>query len=140
MTLKQEDDLWSIDDITAHFKAERRTVSAVLMPGTGTKGRANPSDPRRCVTGGETRTKRTTMQLDKKLHTAVGAAIMFVGSLLHPLIGLALCGIAAAAKEDYDRRHPAKHTSDGWDAYATMMGTIPGYALLLLWQLWMRLG
>lgn len=80
---------------------------------------------------------------DKRLHldggaicvAACGWAAVVLAWLLHwPAIALTLAAIAGAklgrslaeivawAKEDYDRRHPDKHTKDGWDAYAVSVG------------------
>lgn len=73
------------------------------------------------------------MPKDKLLHFIAGTVVMFTLGLLHPAIGLAACGVASWLKEEWDARRPATHTYDGWDAYATMLGTIPGYALLLAW-------
>lgn len=47
--------------------------------------------------------------------------IVLVG-LVGTLIGRFTADLAAWLKEDYDRRHPDKHSRDGWDAYATSIG------------------
>lgn len=36
----------------------------------------------------------------------------------------------AWGKERYDKAHPDKHSPDGWDAYATMLGGLFGTTLI----------
>ena len=53
------------------------------------------------------------------------------------LIGVWLTGVAAWVKEAWDRRHPEKHTFDGWDAFATVAGAcavaLVSAVLLVIW-------
>jgi hypothetical protein len=67
---------------------------------------------------------------DKWLHLGIGFAVSFAFGL----IAVPLAPIAAAlvgwAKEEYDARRPATHTREGWDAWTTMLGTIPALMLL----------
>lgn len=73
---------------------------------------------------------RIALHLDKVQHLAVGTGITVVFGLLHPLLGQAVCLFAAWQKEEHDRKRPDRHTRDGWDAYATAFGVLPGGALL----------
>lgn len=75
--------------------------------------------------------QRVLLHVDKVQHLLGGIAItVVVGGLLHPLAGQAACLLAAWFKEERDRKHPERHTRDGWDAYATAFGMLPGGALL----------
>lgn len=94
------------------------------------------------------------LPLDKRLHIAACCLATVVGLLagyaLHKLggatgpielwmllgavYGAALGTLAALVKEDYDRQHPATHSAEGWDAYATAFGAVmalTGCALVL---------
>lgn len=73
---------------------------------------------------------RVRQHADKVLHLVAGTAITAVVGQLHPLMGTAVCLAAAWIKEDRDRRNPARHTRDGWDAYATAAGVLPGQVVL----------
>lgn len=68
--------------------------------------------------------------LDKYYHLGVGAAISLIGSLISPPIGLLACMVAAYAKERYDKANPTKHTYDGWDAFATGVGSLVGVTIV----------
>lgn len=67
---------------------------------------------------------------DKYLHLAAGLVTTVIIGLLNPILGLAVTALLARWKELYDSKHPEKHTSDGWDAYATLVGAIPGQIIL----------
>lgn len=69
--------------------------------------------------------------LDKMYHFGVGLCVtVIVGAALHPVAGVAACVFAGWIKEVYDKANPAKHTTDGWDAFATAAGAAPGLLLL----------
>lgn len=68
------------------------------------------------------------------MHLAAGILItLVVGYFSTPLVGAYAAIIAGGLKEYYDRQNPEKHTYDGWDAYATVLGAIPG-SLVLTYQ------
>lgn len=69
---------------------------------------------------------------DKYLHLGVGTCITVLVGLLHPILGQIATAIAARWKELYDKDHPDIHTMDGWDAYATLVGVVPGQIILAL--------
>lgn len=71
--------------------------------------------------------------IDKYLHLLVGTAITVIVGQHHPLSGELATIVAARWKEVFDKNNPETHTSDGWDAYATVIGIIPG-RLLLMYQ------
>lgn len=69
--------------------------------------------------------------LDKLKHLAVGlCATVIVGAAVVPLAGVTACAVLGWAKERWDKRHPDDHTADGWDAYATLCGAVPGLWVL----------
>jgi hypothetical protein len=74
--------------------------------------------------------ERVRAHVDKVQHLAAGTAATFVVGQLHPVLGALACLLVAWFKEERDRRHPDRHTRDGWDAYATMAGVVPGQLLL----------
>lgn len=82
------------------------------------------------------------MQIDKALHfgagflitLAVGFLVQYHSALPQGMIaGLVACILVAWFKEERDSEDPANHTRDGWDAYATVCGAAPAFALMLLW-------
>lgn len=74
---------------------------------------------------------------DKLTHFGAGFIVTFLFGLLHPIAGQVACLAAAWFKEEYDRKRPANHTRDGWDAFATLAGSPPAMALLpLFWAGW----
>jgi hypothetical protein len=66
---------------------------------------------------------------DKFAHMLVGTVVTFAGNFVHAGVGPPATVAIARWKEVYDGKHPGKHTSDGWDAYATVCGIIPGELL-----------
>lgn len=74
-------------------------------------------------------------QPDKIGHYATGATITAATSILLPSqyapeYGLVATAVAAVGKELYDKRHPDRHTSDRYDAAATVLGGALAYAAL----------
>lgn len=68
---------------------------------------------------------------DKYLHLLIGTLVYVVTTTnFNVLIGLCATAVVARWKEIYDKEHPDKHTYDGWDAYATLLGVVVGEALL----------
>lgn len=65
-----------------------------------------------------------TIPRDKLLHFLGGAILQTVFCLfgLPYVKGLGAVALIAGAKEIYDRFHPAKHTADIWDFFATVLG------------------
>lgn len=63
---------------------------------------------------------------DKLLHALAGLAISYAASSAHVLAGPPAAAFIGRLKEGYDRRHPTAHTYDGWDAFATVAGGLPG--------------
>lgn len=73
-----------------------------------------------------------TVQKDKVLHLLAGWVItVLVGYFTYHIVGIFATLIIAGLKEKYDGRYPEKHTVDGWDAYATTLGIIPGSITLM---------
>lgn len=68
---------------------------------------------------------------DKYLHFGVGLVIGVLFSFINPYLGVLMAAIAGWIKEKYDKMHPEKHTSDGWDAYATVIGGIVGVGIMV---------
>lgn len=68
---------------------------------------------------------------DKYLHLLIGTLAYLV---LQPhfgiLVALAAVAVIARWKEVFDKEHPDKHSYDGWDAYATLVGVVIGQAIL----------
>ncbi len=64
---------------------------------------------------------------DKASHIVYGAVTFAV--FIHISIASAIFFVVASAigKEVYDRAHPTTHTSDVWDAVATMAGGLLGF-------------
>lgn len=73
--------------------------------------------------------------LDKQAHFLGGYAIGLTFGLLHPMVGITSAVAAGWAKEQYDKRHPDKHTYDKWDMWATIAGGACGSAVALVY-LW----
>lgn len=73
---------------------------------------------------------------DKKLHLASGfiaavvgfavARVLGVPPFSCALIGVFVAGVAGYVKEEYDKRHPDKHTYDIQDIYFTIAGGVVG--------------
>ena len=77
-------------------------------------------------------------QPDKVLHFLVGfAAAIALSFLLPGLATLWLCGLTAWGKERYDKAHADVHTPDGWDAFATVAGSLVALTLRALWRIGM---
>lgn len=93
------------------------TIKRVNSP---RKGRAGPGLAGLTLLG---------MQPDKLKHFAAGFAIAMLFGAVHHSLGLAMAAIVGKAKEDYDKARPDRHTSDGWDAFATVCGAVPAQVL-----------
>jgi len=65
---------------------------------------------------------------DKVAHFAVGVLIYAPLHFIDPVVGLLGVAVAAVGKEVYDYLHRDNHTPDVWDAVATMLGGIVGFA------------
>ena len=77
---------------------------------------------------------RFVAQPDKVLHFLVGMAIAATLAVVLSDIGtLWACGLIAWGKERYDKAHPDVHTPDGWDAFATVAGSL---LALTLWAIY----
>lgn len=73
------------------------------------------------------------LEQDKVKHILVGAvspllftffAFLFnINILLGVFIGILIGGFVGIVKEDWDRKHPP-HVKDGWDATATLLGSV----------------
>ena len=72
---------------------------------------------------------------DKLAHMAIGFLVCLLLQPVNPDLGMFTCVVLAWAKERYDFLRPMKHTPDGWDAYATVLGGAIFQASLLLWPL-----
>jgi hypothetical protein len=59
--------------------------------------------------------------MDKILHVLVGM-ILAANPVLEPGPAFATAVAAGVLKEIYDKKHPAKHSSDPRDALATVLG------------------
>ena len=66
--------------------------------------------------------------VDKILHFIVGALFVLVGTLLKVPIFLSviIASVIGALKEVYDALHRSKHTPDGNDFLATVLGSLFG--------------
>ena len=66
-----------------------------------------------------------------KLYHFLAGFIVAVPLLLiwNESIAMAVVVLIAAAKEVYDSKHPAKHTADGSDFIATVVGGLTGLNL-----------
>jgi len=69
--------------------------------------------------------------LDKVAHFS-GGYILATALPITPAYGLGLAIIAGKAKEVYDSKHQDKHTADKWDMFATWLGGVVGYIVLLI--------
>lgn len=67
---------------------------------------------------------------DKLIHMVIGLLVTFVFGVMDPLVGFSACLLVAWLKEEHDRTRSLAHTRDGWDAYATVFGALPGMLLL----------
>ena len=68
---------------------------------------------------------------DKLYHFIGGFAIaLTIGLIVNPLSGLVAGVCVGALKEVYDYSCPEKHTTDGMDFIATVVGTLVGVVLL----------
>jgi hypothetical protein len=63
---------------------------------------------------------------DKYLHFIIGFTIALLTSLIEPGFASSVGTLAGYLKEEYDSKHPDKHTYDGWDAYTTAAGAVVG--------------
>jgi hypothetical protein len=59
-----------------------------------------------------------------------GAAMMWLTDIT--IISIAAVAVVAYLKEQYDARHPDKHTADIWDWAATTLGGVLGTAIVSL--------
>lgn len=66
---------------------------------------------------------------DKIYHCLVGVILFAIGQLIG--YGLLVAVVSAVGKEIYDYCHQDTHTPDLWDAIATMLGGLLGYAIYL---------
>lgn len=69
---------------------------------------------------------------DKLMHLAVGTIIYVIVSMFSVIGASALVAVVGAGKEYYDSKHPDKHNTDGWDAYATLLGVPVGMLIVKL--------
>lgn len=69
--------------------------------------------------------------LDKQAHFLGGYAIAVTLGMVNPLLGLTVSIAAGAGKEWYDKKHPESHTSDVKDFYATTLGGVAGFVVVL---------
>ena len=71
---------------------------------------------------------------DKQMHFLSGfvggAAMMWLTDIT--IISIAAVAVVAYLKEEYDARHPDKHTADGLDFLATTIGGAVGVLLVTL--------
>lgn len=68
---------------------------------------------------------------DKYLHLLIGTIVyILVYVPFDPLKAMVAVAIIARWKELFDKKHPDKHSYDGWDAYATLLGAVIGQAIL----------
>ena len=72
----------------------------------------------------------TVKNLDKYQHLGVGSVIALLGALVAPPVGIFVCMLAAYVKEFLDKKDPAHHTYDGWDAFATGVGSLVGVSII----------
>lgn len=71
---------------------------------------------------------RWMRQPDKLLHFAAWFALGYVlaAADVGLLESVSLGALLAWVKERWDKAHPARHTPDGWDAYASTIGALAG--------------
>jgi hypothetical protein len=65
---------------------------------------------------------------DKCGHFIAGLLIYAPLHFIDPVVGLIGAAVAAVGKEVYDYLHRGNHTPDVWDAVATMLGGLVGFA------------
>ena len=71
------------------------------------------------------------LNLDKFWHYQVGLLVaLAVGHFLSKQLAIIVVMGIGLAKELYDSYHPDKHTADGQDFIATVVGGLTGVALL----------
>jgi len=76
--------------------------------------------------------KLPMLKQDKANHLVYGLIIFGLFKIIFtPLIGIIMCTIFGISKEIYDSFHKDKHTSDIYDAIATIAGGIIGLLILL---------
>lgn len=78
---------------------------------------------------------RYVRQPDKALHVLAGLP----AGLLWPWLGLWalwLGALLAWGKEWHDKARPERHTYDGWDAFATLLGALLGASIAEAWRRW----
>jgi len=69
--------------------------------------------------------------MDKALHISSGYILATIFPIA-PAYGLAIALIAGKAKEMYDVKHQDKHTYDKWDMFATWLGGLVGFIVLVI--------
>jgi hypothetical protein len=69
---------------------------------------------------------------DKWMHAFIGMAIQLVVRVAHPSIAMLAVAAIMWAKEERDRKDPERHTKDGWDAFAGVVGAIAVEVALLV--------
>jgi uncharacterized membrane protein len=67
---------------------------------------------------------------DKLIHLLGGTAIFILFSFFSITLAMLVVAIMGVGKEYYDGLHPDKHTKDGWDAYATLLGVPLGMLII----------
>lgn len=70
---------------------------------------------------------------DKYFHLIIGTTIMVLVGQYNTLAAEIATFIASRGKEMYDKGKP-NHSSDGWDAFSTALGIIPGHIILMYQQ------
>ena len=68
---------------------------------------------------------------DKALHFS-GGYILATAFPILPICGLAIALLTGKAKEMYDAKHQEDHTVDKYDMYATWIGGIVGFIVLII--------
>lgn len=70
------------------------------------------------------------LKRDKQMHFAGGfLAAFFIAIFYGPFVAFTSVTAVGFAKEEYDRRHPKKHTEEARDALATSLGALCGALL-----------
>lgn len=73
---------------------------------------------------------------DKILHFLGGIFITSVfGWAFHPIAGLTICAFVAWYKEQYDKKKTG-NVFDGGDAYATLLGAVPGQLIVFMLEIY----
>lgn len=68
---------------------------------------------------------------DKYLHLLIGTIVYIAVYIpFDPLKALIAVAVIARWKELFDKKHPDKHSYDGWGAFATLLGAVIGQAIL----------